>query len=178
MFGVSSMYSGASERSFIAGAIRAKSSSSRKPERSRCESMLATLESRRSTSCSLLISRLNTPTVFFSLDRRVLGDVQREARLADGRPGRDDDQVALLEARRELVQVHEAGGDPAQLAAVRVQVVQPVVGGVEELLELAEAGGDPPVGDLEQLRLRAVDGLLDLRRILVADAARSCRRRR
>jgi hypothetical protein len=28
--------------------------------------MFATLESRRRTSCSLLISRLNTPTLFFS----------------------------------------------------------------------------------------------------------------
>ena len=64
MFGVSSMYIGASDRAFIAGAIRAKSSSSRKPVRRRCESMLATLESRRRTSCSLLISRLNTPTLF------------------------------------------------------------------------------------------------------------------
>ena len=31
--------------------------------RSRCESMLATLDKRRRTSCSLLISRLNTPTL-------------------------------------------------------------------------------------------------------------------
>ena len=67
MFGVSSMYIGASDSAFIAGAMRAKSSSSRKPERSRCESMLATLDRRRRTSCSLLISRLNTPTLFLSL---------------------------------------------------------------------------------------------------------------
>ena len=103
-------------------------------------------------------------------DRGVLGDVEREARLADGRAGRDDDQVALLEAGRQLVQVQEARRDAAQLAAVGVEVVEPVVGGVEELLELAEAGGDPPVRDREQLRLGAVDRLLDLGRVLVADA--------
>ena len=67
MLGVSSMYIGASDRAFIAGAIRAKSSSSRNPLRSRWLSMLATLDSRRRTSCSLLISRLKTPTLFFSL---------------------------------------------------------------------------------------------------------------
>jgi hypothetical protein len=33
--------------------------------------MLATLERRRSTSCSLLISRLKTPTVFFSGRQRA-----------------------------------------------------------------------------------------------------------
>ena len=87
MFGVSSMYIGASDRAFIAGAIRAKSSSSRKPVRSRWLSMFATLERSRRTSCSLLISRLNTPTLFFSLDRGVLGDVEREARLADATAG-------------------------------------------------------------------------------------------
>ena len=108
--------------------------------------MFATLESRRRTSCSLLISRLKTPTLFFSLDRRVLGDVQREARLADAGPGRDDDEVALLEAGRQRVEVGEAGPDAADLAAVGVQVVEPVVGLVEERLELAEADVDRASG--------------------------------
>ena len=139
MFGVSSMYIGASDRAFIAGAIRAKSISSRKPERSRCESMLATLDSSRRTSCSLLISRLKTPTLLRSVDRGVLRDVEREARLADGRPGREDDQVALLQAGRQRVEVREPGPDAADLAAVGVEVVEPVVGVVEERLERAEA---------------------------------------
>ena len=167
------MYIGASDRAFIAGAMRAKSSSSRKPVRSRCESMLATLDSRRRTSCSLLISRLNTPTLLRLLDRGVLGDVEREARLADRRAGGDDDQVALLEAGRQRVEVGEAGPDAADLAAVGVEVVEPVVGVVEERLERAEAGVDALLADREQLRLGAVDRLLDLGRVLVADARRS-----
>ena len=69
------------------------------------------------------------------LDGGVLGDVEREARLADRRAGRDDDQVALLEAGRQRVEVREAGADAADLAAVRVEVVEPVVGVVEQRLQ-------------------------------------------
>ena len=104
------------------------------------------------------------------LDGGVLGDVEREARLADRRPGGDDDQVALLEAGRQRVEVGEAGPDAADLAAVGVQVVEPVVGVVEQRLERAEAGVDALLADREQLRLGAVDRLLDLGRVLVADA--------
>ena len=74
MLGVSSMKMGASARAFMAGASRVKSISSRKPVRRRCELMLATDDSRRRTSCSLLISRLKTPTVWPSRDGGVLGD--------------------------------------------------------------------------------------------------------
>ena len=66
------------------------------------------------------------------LDRRVLRDVEREARLADRRSGREDHEVALLEAGRQRVQVREPGADAADLAAVRVEVVEPVVGVVEQ----------------------------------------------
>ena len=38
----------------------------------------------------------------------MLGDVEREARLADGRAGGNDDEVALLEARRQDVEILEA----------------------------------------------------------------------
>ena len=68
------------------------------------------------------------------------------------------------------VQVRKAGSYPADLAAMGVQIVEPVVGLVEEVLELAEAGRDPPVADLEELTFGAVDRLLDLRRVLIADA--------
>ena len=45
------------------------------------------------------------------LQRRVLGDVQHEARLAHRRTRRDDDEVAGLQAARHLIEVGEAGGD-------------------------------------------------------------------
>ena len=99
----------------------------------------------------------------------MLGDVQGEARLADGWPRGDHDQVALLEPRGERVQVGEAGPDAADLATVGVEVVEPVVGVVEQRLQRAEPGIDPLLADREQLRLGAVDRLLDLGRVLVAD---------
>ena len=42
-------------------------------------------------------------------DDDVADDVQREGRFADRRPGREDDQLAVLQAGRQLVEVDEAG---------------------------------------------------------------------
>ena len=103
------------------------------------------------------------------VDRRMLGDVEREARLADAGASRDDDEVALLEARRQRIEVGEAGPYAADLPAVGVQIVEPVVRLVEERLKAVEARVDPLLADGEELGLRPVDGLLDLGRILVAD---------
>jgi hypothetical protein len=74
MFGVSSMYTAASDSEFIAGAIRAKSSSSRKPVRRRCESMFATEE--RSRKDQLLLAHLEAedPDALLVADR---GDAPR-----------------------------------------------------------------------------------------------------
>ena len=54
----------ARERLSMALAIFGKSSSPRKPLRNLNESILVTLDSKRSTSCSLLISSEKTPTDF------------------------------------------------------------------------------------------------------------------
>ena len=90
----------------------------------------------------------------------------------DGRAA-DDHEVGRLQAGRERIEVREAGPDAADLAAVGVQVVEPVEGVVEKLLEGAEAGREPALRDGVQLRLGAIDRLLDLRRVLVADAGDS-----
>ena len=72
------------------------------------ESMLATLERSRRTSCSLLISRLNTPTLFFSWTAACSAMLSAKLVLPTRRPGGEDDQVALLEAGGERVEVREA----------------------------------------------------------------------
>ena len=64
-------------------------------------------------------------------DGGVLGDIQREARLADRWSGREDDEVALLEPCRQGVQLGEAGPDAADLASMGVQIVEPI----ERLME-------------------------------------------
>ena len=123
----------------MAGASRVKSISSRNPVRSRWESMFATELSSRSTSCSLLISRLNRPDRLAFPDRGVLGEVEREAGLADAGPGGQDDQVRLLEPGGQRVEVGEPGADAADLAPVLVQVVEPVVRRVEQACAAARS---------------------------------------
>ena len=99
MFGVSSMYIGASERAFIAG---------RDPrevellEEAGPQSLRVDVrDARQQAEDELLLAHLEAEDAdaLALLDRGVLRDVEREARLADRWPGRDDDQVALLEAR-------------------------------------------------------------------------------
>ena len=102
-------------------------------------------------------------------DRRELGDVEREARLAHRRPRGDHDEVGRLEAGGQRVEVRESGPDAADLAAVRMQVVEPVERLVEERPERAEARRNAALGHREELRFRAVDRLLDLRPVLVPD---------
>ena len=101
----------------------------------------------------------------------MLGEVQRQAGLADRWAGGDEDEVRLLKARGQRVEVGEAGADAADLALVLVQVVEPVVGRVEQRLERREAGLDALLADREQLLLRPVDDLADVRRPPVADPA-------
>ena len=163
------MYIGASESAFIAG---------RDPgevellEEARAQALRVDVgDAREQAQDELLLAHLEAEDAdaLALLDRGVLGDVEREARLADRRPGGEDDQVALLEPGRERVEVGEPGPHAADLAAVSVQVVEPVVGVVEERLERAEAGVDALLADREELRLGAIDRLLDLGRVLVAD---------
>ena len=139
MLGVSSMKMGASASLFMAGASRAKSISSRKPVRRRCESMLATEESRRSTSCSLLISRLKMPTTLPSLTAACSAKLR--ARLVLPMEGR-----AAMRTRSDfwspVVMVSRSAKPvriPLDLTLVLVQVVEAVVGVVEEMLQRGEA---------------------------------------
>ena len=112
------------------------------------------------------------------LHRDVLGDVQREARLAHRRPGREDDQVRALQpggdaveiaeprrdardaaralARRELGDAHERVGeqlaDRREVLAVAVarEVVDDLLRLVDEVLDLAR----PVVAELRDLAAR------------------------
>jgi hypothetical protein len=80
-----------------------------RPVRRCCWSMRPSEPTRRSASCEAPISIENTSTGRPSLHRHVLGDVQREGRLAHRRARRQHDEVALLQAGRHAVEVVEAG---------------------------------------------------------------------
>ena len=99
----------------------------------------------------------------------VLRDVQGQARLSDAGPRRQDDQVGRLEAAEQRVELRQAGRDAEDLAAVLVQVLQPVVGLAEQGGERLEAAGGAVLADLEQDPLGPVDGDLGVVRLLVAD---------
>ena len=169
MLGVSSMKMGASASLFMAGASRAKSISSRKPVRRRCESMLATDESRRSTSCSLLISRLKMPTTLPSLTAAC--SAKLSARLVLPMDGRAATRTRSDFWRPVVIVSRSAkpGADAADLTLVLVQVVEPVVGVVEQRLERREAGLHALLADREELRLGPVDDLADVAVLLVAE---------
>ena len=77
---------------------------------------------------------------------------------------------STAEAIDYTVHAKEAGADAADLAPMRVQEVQPVIGVIEEVSKRREARGHAPLADGEELRLRLVDGLPNLCRILVPDA--------
>ena len=106
--------------------------------------MFATLESRRRTSCSLLISRLNTPTLLPSWTAACSAMLSAKLVLpTDGRAATTTRSLfwrPVVSASRSANPVRIA----ADLAPVGVQVVEPVVGVVEQRLERAEA--DPRRG--------------------------------
>ena len=132
----------------------------------------------RTTSCSLLISRLKTPTLLRSLTAACSAMLSAKLVLpTDGRAARMMRSLrwSPVEQRVEVV---EARADPADLAAVGVQVLEPVVRLVEQRRQGLEARRDALLADLEQVRFRPVDGLLDRRRGPRSRCPRCARRRR
>ena len=94
----------------------------------------------------------------------------RHDAFAHGRSARDDDELAALEARGQLVQLGEAGRDARDVARRMAQRVEPVDRPRQDLLERREARAAPvaAVRDLEHSLLREIDDLLDresLRRV-------------
>ena len=144
-----------------------QSAYSRKPRLMRDESMRASPASMRSISSYFDISSENSSTGILWLQRRVHRDVDRPRRLAAARARRDDDQVLALQARRQLVQLGEAGrhaGHRASLGGAHLEVVQ-------HLLHHVAGGGVglAPVllGDLEDLGLGLVEEGLELAEVAV-----------
>ena len=166
---MSSIYMGASESAFIAGAHPGEVELF---EEARAEALGVDVgDAREQAQDELLLAHLEAEDAdtLALADRGVLGDVEREARLADRRASGEDHEVALLESGRQRVEIGEPGPDAADLAPVGVQVVEPVIGVMEERLERAEPRVDALLADGEEFRFRAVDRLLDLGRVLVAD---------
>ena len=117
----------------------------------------------------------------------VFGNIERQGRLAHGRPSRDDDQIARLQASRVLVETREARWQPRDRPLGLVQEVQSVHRGVEHFAEADEPGSTPltalanfkypAFGLVHQLFDRAAFRPVRRRRDLVADLDQSPQQR-
>ena len=103
-------------------------------------------------------------------DAEVRGDAERERRLPHRRPRGEDDEVAGLEARRELVELLEARGDAGDVGARLVEVRDPLEALLEQLLDVREVARDALLRELEDPLLGAVDEIGDLAGALPAEA--------
>ena len=103
--------------------------------------------------------------------RDVLGDVEREARLAHRGPRGQDHEVRLLQARGLAIELAEAGRKARDAAAVAVleQQREPVEGLVERLLDEREVLGRAVLRDLVDLLLGHVEQLARVARAVVAE---------
>ncbi len=95
---------------------------------------------------------------------------ERERRLPHRRPGRDDDEVAGLEAGRELVELAEPGGDAGDVDARLVEVHDPREALVEQVVDVGEVAADALLGELEHHLLGAVDEIGRLAGACLAEA--------
>ena len=109
-----------------------------------------------------LISRENTTVAMLVLDRRAPGDVERPGRLADRRPGRDDDHLTGVQAVGELVEVGETGRHTDHLAADAGGDLDLVDRRLEDVAEDVVVLAAALVGDLVHLGLGRVDDVVDV----------------
>ena len=143
--------------SFMTWAIFDQSVSSTKPD---CSGRVDARLRRQQAQRQLLLAHLEgeDADLLAFAHRRVLGDVQRQARLSDAGSGGQDDQVRWLEAAEQRVQLAQARWDAQELSAMLVQVLEPVVGLAQQGRQRLEATRRPMLADLEQDPLRPVDG--------------------
>ena len=96
------------------------------------------------------------------LDRRRAGEVEREGRLSERGPCGDDDQLARVEAVREVVQLGESSGDSRHRAVAALGCLDLVDRRLDGHGEGHEVLGDDPAGHPVDLRLGVVDEVDDL----------------
>src|SRR5450756_1099436 len=103
-----------------------------------------------------------------TLHRHVLGDGEGQGRLADAGPRREDDEIGFLEAARELVDALETAGDAAH-AVIALQGVEVLEVADQDLFDVLELGHTPLLLDGEDLLLAAVEELVGVAGVLIAE---------
>ena len=105
----------------------------------------------------MAISSEKMPTVSPVLMGAYCAMLRQKRRLPHGGTRGHDDEVALLQAARLLVEVHEAGGQAGdQLLALR-ELVDGAEALLDDLADADEALADAVLGDVEDRLLRAVE---------------------
>ncbi len=160
-FGLSSIQIGASASRPMAREIFCQSSVCSWPLRTLVESTRASAHSSRWDSSRLLISREKNSTGdgFGGLQGGVGDHPEGEGRLAHGGTGAHHDERAGLEPGQEVVEVEVAGGRAGDGVAPLVQLLEAVEVVGQQLGELLRAVGDPPLVDLVDQRLGAIERL-------------------
>ena len=95
--------------------------------------------------------------------------------LAHRRAGADNHQVAGLEAGQQLVEVDVARGHPGDGVSPAVELLQPIEVEAQQVLDLGRGVGHPPLVDVVDHRLGAIERLGD---VLGHRSSRSRRSRR
>ena len=98
-----------------------------------------------------------------------VGETQGETGLAHAGASGEDDEIAVLEAAGELVEVHEAGRDADDLAAVLLQEIELVEVGFEHLGDRDEIAPAAILRDIVDRPLGGVERLVDFEAFVVAD---------
>ena len=91
------------------------------------------------------------------LDRRVLRDVEHEARLAHGRAPRHDQQIRRLQPAREAVQALVARGHAGDVGLAVVDALDVLEGGLEDLVHGLEALAQASLAHGQDRRLGAIE---------------------
>ena len=140
-----------------AAVSRGQSSGFSLPVRRLCDSTLASLHIIRCVTSLFDISSVKSATGMSWRTARFCRHVQRQRRLPHRRPRGDDDQVARLEARRELVELLEAGRRAGDVGARLVEVHDPLEALLQQPLDVGEVARDALLGEVEDDLLGAVD---------------------
>ncbi len=97
-----------------------------------------------------------------AVQRRVFGDIHREAGFSHGRPARNDHQVGALQPRRLVVEQVETGGNAGDRFLVAIHLLDSFHRAPEQVVDRLEtlAVAGTLLGDLEHLALGLVEQFL------------------
>ena len=99
----------------------------------------------------------------------ISGDAKRQRGFAHARPGRNDDQVGRLKARRQFVQIGVMARHPGDHLPVFLKFFDGLDALLDNVFDLRIAGADAAFGDRKDGRLGLIQDLFDALAAAVAE---------